>query len=64
MEPEFRLSTGTIIVLVGMILLLVANFYRRAARRRGGGREAFLGRWGAVIAFCCLGVGLLLLLKK
>jgi|GEM_PF-5918702 len=58
------MGMGEIIVLVGMILLLVANFHRRAARRRGGAREAAVGRWGAVIAFCCLGLGLLLLLKK
>lgn len=63
---QYEMGIGAIIALVGMIVLLVANFHRRAARRRPRltGFPLFFHRWGALIAFGLMALGLLLLLKK
>lgn len=66
MDNNYELGLGAIIALMGMILLLVANFNRRAARRRPRETPAqgLLSRWGAIIAFGLIALGLVLLLKK
>jgi hypothetical protein len=56
---------GSIIALVGMILLLVVNLNRRAARQRKSWTKADMAiqKWGALIAYAFIAVGLLLLLR-
>ncbi len=65
MGKEYDVGLGAILALLGMILLLVANFNRRAVRRRGASvSQILLARWGAVAAFCLLGLGLVFLLRR
>ncbi len=57
---------GSIIALLGMILLLLVNFNRRAARRRKiwTKTDVFLQKWGSVGAYGLIAVGLLLVLRR
>ena len=57
---------GSIIALVGMILLLMVNLNRRAARRRPvwTRTEVVLQKWGALVAYALIAVGLLFLLRR
>jgi hypothetical protein len=57
---------GSIIALVGMILLLVVNLNRRAARQRKNWtkRDVVIQKWGAVLAYAFIALGLLFLLRQ
>jgi hypothetical protein len=57
---------GSVIALLGMILLLLANLNRRAARKRKvwSSRDIFLQKWGVLAAYALIGFGLMLLLRR
>ena len=57
---------GSVIALLGMILLLLANLNRRAARKRKiwNTRDIFLQKWGVLVAYALIGLGLMLLLRR
>ena len=57
---------GSIIALIGMVLLLVVNLNRRAARRRRmwTRTDVLLQKWGSLGAYGLIAVGLLLLLRR
>jgi hypothetical protein len=57
---------GTIFAFIGMILLLVVNLNRRAARKRRiwTRTDVILQKWGALVAYALIAVGLLFLLRR
>ncbi len=57
---------GSVIALIGMILLLMANLNRRAARRRTiwTKTDVVVQKWGALAAYALIAVGLLFLLRR
>lgn len=57
---------GSVIALLGMIMLLLANLNRRAARRRKvwSSRDIFIQRWVTLVAYALIGLGLMLLLRR
>ncbi len=57
---------GSIIALVGMVLLLLVNLNRRAARRRKmwTKTDVLLQKWGSLGAYGLIAVGLLLVLRR
>jgi hypothetical protein len=57
---------GSVIALIGMILLLITNLNRRAARRRQNWTrtDVAMQKWGALAAYALIAVGLLFLLRR
>jgi hypothetical protein len=57
---------GSILALIGMILLLMVNLNRRAARRRKiwTKTDVIIQKWGSVGAYALIAVGLLFLLRR
>jgi hypothetical protein len=57
---------GSVIALIGMILLLMANLNRRAARRRKvwTKTDVAIQRWATLVAYALIAIGLLLLLGR
>ena len=57
---------GSVIALLGMILLLLANLNRRSARKRRvwTSRDVFIQKWVALAAYALIGLGLMLLLRR
>ncbi|AEB08193.1 hypothetical protein [Desulfobacca acetoxidans] len=57
---------GSLLALIGMILLLVVNFNRRSARRRRvwTGTDIAVQKYGSLVAYAILALGLLLLLGR
>lgn len=66
MQTEQGMGLGALLALAGMILLLVANFQRRAGRRRprGAAPPGLIARWGGIVAFGLMALGLLFMLRK
>lgn len=59
-------SFGSILALVGMVLLLLVNLNRRSARRRKiwTRTDILLQKWGSLVAYGLIALGLLLLLRR
>lgn len=59
-------NLGSIIILIGMVLLLVVNLNRRAARQRKiwTRTDVLLQKWGSLGAYALIAVGLLLVLRR
>jgi hypothetical protein len=57
---------GSVIALLGMVLLLLVNLNRRAARRRPiwTRTDVVVQKWGALGAYALIAVGLLFLLRR
>jgi hypothetical protein len=57
---------GSIIALLGMVLLLLVNLNRRAARRRPiwTRTDMVAQKWGALLAYALIALGLLFLLRR
>jgi hypothetical protein len=57
---------GSILALIGMILLLVVNLNRRAARQRKmwTRTDVFLQKWGSLGAYGLIAAWLLLFLRR
>jgi hypothetical protein len=57
---------GSVIALIGMILLLMANLNRRAARRRKvwTRTDVAIQKWATLVAYALIAIGLLLLLGR
>ncbi len=57
---------GSVIALIGMIMLLIANLNRRTARRRKvwTRTDVIVQKWGTLAAYALIAVGLMLLLGR
>jgi hypothetical protein len=57
---------GSIIALLGMVLLLLVNLNRRSARRRPiwTRTDMVVQKWGALAAYALIALGLLFLLRR
>jgi hypothetical protein len=57
---------GSILALIGMILLLTVNLNRRAARRRKiwTKTDVLMQKWGSLGAYALIAMGLLFLLRR
>jgi uncharacterized membrane protein YidH (DUF202 family) len=57
---------GSLLALVGMLLLLTVNLNRRAARKRKmwTKTDVLLQKWGGMVAYALIAFGLLFLLRR
>lgn len=57
---------GSILALMGMIIMFLANINRRAARRRKvwTRTDVIMQKWGTLVAYALIAGGLLLLLGR
>ncbi|MBM4288946.1 MAG: hypothetical protein FJ135_12545 [Deltaproteobacteria bacterium] len=57
---------GSLIALIGMILLLFINLKRQAARRRKvwTRTDVALQKWGSLAAYALIALGLMLLFRR